>query len=178
MDEATARRRIEQLTQADQDPTLSNDEVDTLLEDARRPDIAGNSPQNVTTVAEWAASTAILAGTVVVTTAGRYWRCRVPGTTGATEPTWPDLDGYAVSHSPLTDGTVTWEDFGTTWAPTFDLSAAAAQGWRMKAGKAAGRFDFAEDGQQFSRSQVVAHCTAMAERYERRTAGSARIVRC
>lgn len=172
MDEATARQRLESLVQADQDPTLSTPEVDALMEDARRPDLAGNPPSNVEdSTSAWSASATVLAGTVV-RTADRYLRCVVPGTTGTTQPVvvlagFPRDPGLTVA-----DGTVVWEDFGTTWAPTFDLDAAAARGWRLKAGKAAGRFDFAEDGQQFTRSQIMAHCAAMAATFDADSAGT------
>lgn len=171
MDEATARQRLESLVQADQDPTLTTDEVDALMEDARRPDLAGNPPANVEAdTSAWAPSTVVLAGTVVRTT-DRYLRSVVPGTTGTTEPVVL-LAGYPRDPGrTVLDGTVRWEDFGTEWSPTFDLDAAAARGWRLKAGKAAGRFDFAEDGQQFTRSQIMAHCSAMAATFETGSAG-------
>lgn len=56
------------------------------------------------------------------------------------------------------------------WAPTWDINAAAAEGWRMKAAKAAGRFDFTTDGQTFQRSQLVAHCTQQNRIFLRRMA--------
>jgi hypothetical protein len=55
------------------------------------------------------------------------------------------------------------------WTPTWDLDAGAAEGWTRKAGKAASRFSFAEDGQQFSRAQVYAHCAKMRDIYARRS---------
>lgn len=172
MDEATARQRLMQLTQADQDPTLIAGEIDALIEGARLPDLAGNPPSNVDSVDAWSASAVVLAGTVVRTSSGRFLRCTVPGTTGSTEPSVLMLAGYNRAGHTFYDGTVTWEDFGTTWAPTYDLDAAAARGWRMKAGKAAGRFDFAEDGQQFTRSQIMAHCIGMADTFDNGTAGT------
>lgn len=72
----------------------------------------------------------------------------------------PDADGNV-----YTDGTA-------TWTPTWDLDAAAAEGWRRKAGIAASRFSFAEDGQRFDRAQVFAHCTEQAAFYARRSMGS------
>ena len=53
------------------------------------------------------------------------------------------------------------------WTPTWDLNAGAAEGWRRKAGKAASRYSFAEDGQQFQRSHVYGHCLRQAEHYAR-----------
>lgn len=60
------------------------------------------------------------------------------------------------------------------WVPTWDLDAAAADGWTIKAGRAASGFNFAEDGQRFDRSQVHAQCMLMARHY-RRGAGSVRV---
>jgi hypothetical protein len=70
----------------------------------------------------------------------------------------PDTDGYDYSDS--------------EWTPTWDIDAAAAEGWRRKAGLAAARFNFAEDTQRFDRAQIYAHCIRQAEQYARRSMGS------
>lgn len=169
MDEAAARAELEQLVAHDQDPVLCAEEIDVLLARARRADAAGNGTGNVATAATWEEGPAVTGH--VIRSGDRFWRVLISGTTGSTEPSWPVLSGQwraEYGDAPLStvvDGTVVWEDAGTLWAPTWDLNAAAAAGWRMKAGKAAGRFDFGEDGQQFSRSQVMAHCQAMAESF-------------
>ena len=72
----------------------------------------------------------------------------------------PDESGYVRS-----DGTA-------TWTATWDLNAAAAEGWRRKAGKAATRYNFSEDGQSFTRAQIYAHCLSQAEHYASKTLGS------
>lgn len=54
------------------------------------------------------------------------------------------------------------------WTPTYDLNSAAAQGWRIKAGKVAGRYAISTDGQTMSRNQVIEHCLAMAAEYRKR----------
>lgn len=77
-----------------------------------------------------------------------------------------DILTYA--RRPDADG-LTYEDVG--WTPTWDLDAAAAEGWRRKAGIAAARFNFSEDGQNFQRAQVYAHCLSQAEQYARRAFG-------
>ena len=172
----TTRARLERLVAADTDPALTVDELDDLMAVARRVDTAGNHPANTSTTPLWAASTSVTAGTVVrvASTPARYWRARQSGVTAATAPVWPDLSRRTVTGVEVWDGSVVWSDNGAEWSPTWNLEAAAADGWRTKAAKAAGRFDFGEDGQQFSRSQVVAHCTAMAKRFEGRNAGSTR----
>jgi hypothetical protein len=55
----------------------------------------------------WAASTAYVVGDKIVDT-GRLYVVTVAGTSDASEPTWP-TDGTTVA-----DGTVTWQDLGTT----------------------------------------------------------------
>jgi hypothetical protein len=72
----------------------------------------------------------------------------------------PDGDGVAPSEA--------------AWVPTWDLDAAAADGWEIKAGRAAAGYDFGEDSQRFNRSQVHAQCMAMARLY-RRGSGSVRV---
>lgn len=58
------------------------------------------------------------------------------------------------------------------WEPSWDLDFAAAEGWLRKAGRAAARFSFAEDGQRFERAQIYAHCVSQAEHYRQRSMGS------
>jgi hypothetical protein len=57
------------------------------------------------------------------------------------------------------------------WHPTFDVYAATATVFEVKAARVANRFDFSTDGQQLNRSQMVAHFTAMAKMWRARTPG-------
>lgn len=61
------------------------------------------------------------------------------------------------------------------WEPTYDLASAIADGWTLKAGKAAGDYDFKDSNLQLTRSQVHAHCLGMASQWARRCGGSVRI---
>lgn len=70
----------------------------------------------------------------------------------------PDADGYVNGDS--------------AWTPTWDLNAAAAEGWARKAAKAVNRFSFAEDGQRFDRAQIFQHCEAQRLVYANRSMGS------
>ncbi|MBK9181410.1 MAG: hypothetical protein IPM45_18010 [Acidimicrobiales bacterium] len=154
-----------------EDPTLTSAEVDDLLELARRPDRAGNSPLNVDGAAAWQAATVYTAGTVVKTS-GRWWQCAVAGTSAATAPSWPDLAGQPVTGRAVDDGGVVWVDNGGPWAATWALDAAAAEGWRWKASKVSPRFGFSTGDQRFDRGDVFAHCLQMAAVHQRRAAGS------
>lgn len=51
------------------------------------------------------------------------------------------------------------------WTETWDVNAAAAEGWRRKAARAVAKFDFAEDSQRFSRAQIFQHCKEQERSY-------------
>jgi hypothetical protein len=74
----------------------------------------------------WAASTVFRRNQVIRVSAGDYYRCTIPGTTGATAPTWPN-DGTAVI-----DGTITWSDLG----PTLPVAREAQAAQDLEAGLA------------------------------------------
>ncbi len=177
MDADAARTLLMALVDADCDPVLSEYEITTLMDLARLPDPFGNLPANVATASAWAASTGYLAGATVTASpaAGRWWVCVTPGTSDDTQPEWPDLSTQPRGSASVTDGSVVWLDAGSGWAPTWDLDYAAELGWQMKAGRAAGRFDFTTDGQTFRRGQVITHCQQMAASFRRKRAGSAPI---
>lgn len=109
MDEDTARDRLKSMVGWDQTPTLDAEQVEALLDYARRIDSSGIAPT------------------------------------------------------------------ATGWTATFDLNSAAAEGWRWKAAKVAGEFNFGADGQTFDRSQMSEMCLGMADRYQRRVLVSVRM---
>ena len=51
------------------------------------------------------------------------------------------------------------------WTPTYDLNAAAADVWDMKAAALASEFDASADGARVQRSQRYEHALRMAARY-------------
>lgn len=61
---------------------------------------------------------------------------------------------------------------GVGWLPGWDLNRAALEGWRWKAAKVAGAFDFSADGASYNRSQILAMCERMIAQYQRRIIGS------
>lgn len=172
MDRTEAVIRVGLLVDADVDPSFSSLDLERLVDDAARPDAAGNSPLNVASAATWQASTWYSYGDVVTAdpAADRWWRCVTPGTSGTSQPDWPDRAGLPPGAGSIVDGDVTWVDAGTVWTPTYDLNAAAAAGWRIKAGRLAGRYDFQTDGQTFRRAQLLAHCRLMERMFRRRIA--------
>lgn len=54
------------------------------------------------------------------------------------------------------------------WTPTYDLHRAAAEGWRWKAARLVGAYDFTADGATYQRSQMLAHCERMIAQYARK----------
>ena len=175
MNESEALRRLELMVDSSGDPALTFSEVAGVLGLAKVPDHFGNLPTNTSASSAWESDTSYLIGATVTasTPAGRWWTCITPGASGATEPTWPSLAGLPRGQSTVTDGTVVWLDAGSEWAPTWDLNYAAELGWEMKAGRAAGRFDFTTDGQTFRRGQVITNCQQMAARFRRKRASNA-----
>ena len=165
--EADARLRLERMVASATPPTLSPDEINDLMALARRPGPSGVDPD---TEIEWAPNMALVVGDYVVPpdrSGVRYLITVSDGAAGATEPSWP-VPGASVA----IDG-VTYE--GTAdgaWTPTYDLHAAAAEGWRWKAGKIADRFDFSTDQQSFDKSQQFKHCMEMAAFYDARAGTS------
>lgn len=68
----------------------------------------------------------------------------------------------------LPDGTA-----NGAWNETYDINAAAADLWDIKAGMVAGDFDFKDaSGQSFSRSQAYKHCKEQAAELRGRSAGT------
>lgn len=146
--EAEARARLEQLVSATSAPVLDASEIDSLMEVAK-----GG-------LLRWRAGAEYGVNAVVVPSSGtldHQYLVTDGGLAGSTEPTWP-----MVADTSVTQGVVTYQEYG---APDrWDLYGAAAEGWLLKAGKAAGRFDFSADGQTYDRSQV--HAAAMKMRAE------------
>lgn len=54
------------------------------------------------------------------------------------------------------------------WVPTYDLNAAAAEGWRWKAARASEMTAIDLDGTKLSADQLFAHCEKMAVLYARK----------
>ena len=57
------------------------------------------------------------------------------------------------------------------WTPTYDLSYAATEGWRWKAGRVAERVGFNLDGGTVHRQHLFTHCMEMSKFYSRGIVG-------
>lgn len=165
MDTAVARARLQRMVQYDVAPVLTSAEIDDLMLLARRPDADGYVPYDI-----WAASTIYTISQYRVPTVsnGHLYVVSTAGTSGASQPVWPTASGATV-----TDGTVVWTERGQyLYTPTFDLRAAAAEGWRWKAAKVAAEYNVsAGGGTSFQRSQKWQQCMAMARSYQSGSVG-------
>lgn len=177
MDAVAALARLSSLVAAADVPTLSDEDLDDLLDAARRPDCLGVSPRCTSAAPEWTATTAIGVRSIIRqgTDPDRWWIAETTGVTGATEPEWPALTGLmCVGTSRLLDGDVIWRDAGPEWSPTWDLPAAAAEGWRRKAGKVAADVTVQTGDQTLRSEQLIANCLRMAAVYAGTGPGSGR----
>ena len=86
-----------------------------------------------------------------------------------------DLDALLAEHAIAvdSDGYNPSDDGYTDTYSTVGVYRAAAEAWALRMGRAADRFDFTTDGQQFRRSQALDHFQAMADRYRRKASATA-----
>jgi hypothetical protein len=144
-----ALAKLRRLAQPDSQPTLSDPELDEILDDVQRASF-------------WLSDTEFVIGDVVlpVTKNGHRYLCIQGGETAATEPGWPTIAGATV-----TDGEVIWQEAGADYENVFDVRAAAYEAWQMKAGKVANLFDVTSSSNAFKQSQIYDRCIEMAERF-------------
>lgn len=62
------------------------------------------------------------------------------------------------------------------WEPTWNINAAVALGWELKAGKLATDFDIRSADQDLKRSQAYEMCLRQADRWKRRVTESPQLV--
>ena len=167
--EVEVRARLVDMVAATVFPTLTDDQVNRLLRNARKQDKYGWRPSWDT---EWQPNHVYAVNDVIVPTTRNAHTYIVsdPGTSGATEPVWPTdpqstvtLDG--VEYTEITDMLAIW------WG-RWDLNAAAAEGWRIKAGLVSNRHDFGSNQGNYNPSQIFEHCNQMAAMYAAKTIGS------
>lgn len=161
MKHSQAIARLKGMVAWDQEPALSQAELDALLTSARRPDADGNLIEDVVA---WEADTSYVKGDRVTVGDGFAYVCVQEGVTGVTQP---------VMDETTEDGSVVWQRDGeSVWTPTYDLNYAAAEGWLLKAGRAASMVSFQADGARFDRDQIIANCRTLEEHYRQRVVGT------
>lgn len=157
MSRATAIGRVSMLCDANSYPQLSTTEIGTILDDLIRWNY-------------WTASTAYIVDDLIVPTIpnGRMYRCIAPGTSDASTPTFPVFPSVGFINQTIYESTtsgVIWIDIGTAQKEQFDVQGATRRAWLLKASKCVGDVDAKESMSDVKLSQLVDHCTKMAERF-------------
>lgn len=130
--EAQAIRAIQAACQAENEPTLSPNEITACLEKYARASV-------------WTAETAYSIGAKVVPIAGngRLYRCVRAGSSSASAPAEWDYTtnlGTCISDGQL----LVWEDYGAAPIEIWDINAAIGEAWRLKASKDSALIDMSD----------------------------------
>jgi len=146
--------RLAWMTASDQYPFLDSTALQQLVDDHARWGL-------------WIASTAFVVGDIVIPTVanGRLYQCVIAGTSGATEPQFPQYTrttGYSVNDG---SGDLLWEDIGPANIERYDIRTSARQGWIRKASSITHLIDV-KDGQVDAKMAVLReHCLDQAKRF-------------
>jgi hypothetical protein len=146
-DREIALERLASFAAPDVEPTLSVDELEDILDQSARG-------------TRWNDATDFAVGTVVIPTAnnGHVYVVTVGGTTGATEPTWPESMGGTV-----VDNEVEFEEAGLYYySSLYDVRGALRKAWELKAAKASELISSADSG---SEQMIFQQCQRMIEHY-------------
>ena len=120
----------------------------------------------------WTASYAYKVGDIVIPTTpnGRMYLCIIAGTSGATEPSFPQI-GYAVGQS-ISDGPIPVDSFGLTWQDAgyvqvekYDVRAATKQAWLLKASIAANLANTDDGKMKIQLHTIQENCIQMAGKF-------------
>ena len=155
---AEAIGRVALYGQAQQYPAVSTTDIGTILDEHQRFDT-------------WTANTTYSIGDRIVPTVpnGRVYECRVAGTSGTSEPEFPDTYGWKWEGYLLTEGTsnpqLAWVDMGPAHIERYDVRTAVRAVWLLKAGLVATEIDAKEGPSDVKLSQLQAQFLTMAERY-------------
>lgn len=161
MTEQEVRDRMRALCPPELDPTLTPGDIDAMVAAARRTDADGFEPDGYQ---PWKPGTVYSLGDQVVPRErnGHVYTVTDDGTSGALDPAWPETDGGTV-----VDGGVTWTEAGfAPWSPTWSIRTGVAHGWRIKAGRAAHRYEFSAGTDRFAENELLRHCLEMVKQYE------------
>jgi len=132
----------------------------------------------------WEPATAYPYGTVIAPTVpnGHVYRARAGGTSGDTEPVWPERSlsdprpgttrplyqvyGLAAWPAFITDATVTWQEDGPLPPSPWNLRRATGKAWRMKAGRCSSDTAFKAGQLSVGPEPTYQHCVQTALRWE------------
>jgi hypothetical protein len=142
---------VQLLAQTDLEPSLTLAQVQAIVREMAR-------------AQTWTAATPLGYGTYVIPTAanltGRRYRVISPGTTGAAEPTWSEVDGESFD-----DNTVTFEEAGPHRGSVYDKRKAAQKCLAVRLAKDQ-LVDFSGDGRSVRGSQRAERIRALMMSYQ------------
>lgn len=147
-----ALKKLQWMVSSDTYPELTNDELGGLIDEHCRTNT-------------WTASTAYVVGDRVqpVIKNGRIYECVKAGTSLTDSTLFPDFGYTGQMYSDGLD--LIWRDVGAAYVETYDVRAAAREGWMMKASKIAHLVDVVDGQQNLHISTLLDHCYKMAEKY-------------
>ena len=144
-DRDLALERLAKYAQPDVEPTLSELELEDILDESVR-------------ATRWATATVLTVGTLILPTVynGHYYKVITSGTT-TTEPTWPESQHGTVTLGPE------FEEAGLfTYSSLYDVRTALRKCWELKAAKASELISSQDSG---SEQMIFDHCQLMASKY-------------
>jgi len=155
-----AIKKLSWMIQADSFPELDSNALGELIDEHKRFSI-------------WEASTYYNVGDQIVSVVptGRLYSCAIAGTSGTTEPSFPQI-GYAVGQA-FPDGFpaysnnfgLTWYDVGFTNVEVYDVRASAREGWMRKASICANLINTDDGATKVDLNKLIEHCHKMAASY-------------
>jgi hypothetical protein len=153
LNETQAYNEVARMTQSDEYPTLTNDDLTLIVET--------NIRYNA-----WVANTTYQFGDIVVPVIqnGRTYECITAGTTGDTNQFPQFYTAYATGIT-FSDATVTWVDAGPANTEKYDVRSAVRAGWILKAAKVANLINSKDGSQDIQLENLHKQCLTMAERY-------------
>ena len=151
--ETQADNEVARMTQSDEYPTLTNDDLTLIVETNVR-------------YSAWVANTAYSFGDIVVPVIqnGRLYECSTAGTTGDTNQ-FPEFYTAYGNGIRFVDATVTWVDAGPANTEKYDVRSAVRAGWILKAAKVANLINSKDGSQDIQLENLHKQCLTMAERY-------------
>lgn len=147
-DRDIALERLATFAQPDVEPTLSEIELEDILDESAR-------------AVRWTTVTALAIGAKVLPVAynGHFYEVITAGTTAVSEPSaWAESQGGTV-----TSGTVEFEEAGLyTYSSLYNIREALRKCWELKASKASELISSSDSG---SEQMIFDHCQMMADKY-------------
>lgn len=156
-----AIRKLATMVAANEFPELDSNQLGELIDAHRR-------------WRPWTANTYYEVGDMIVPTVpnGRMYQCIIAGNSGNTEPPFPRI-GYFMGQTffeteqqtPYEGFGITWQDNGFTQQETYDIRAAAREGWMWKASNVANLAN-TDDGKMSIQVHIIQeNCLQMAAKY-------------